>query len=81
LVVELVQLFLARHDGVGEVLQHPGAFVEGHVPQRRPADIARVVQHRLEVEAPAAGGGDHLARDRALDLGKAARTWYQPSWA
>src|SRR3546814_19443660 len=41
-VAELVQLFLARHHRLGQALEHPGALVEGHLAQRRPADGARV---------------------------------------
>ena len=37
-----------------------------------PADLAGVVEHRREVEPAAAGLGDHLAGDGALDRGEAA---------
>jgi hypothetical protein len=73
LVVELVQLFLARHDRLAERLQHVRPLVERHPAERRAADSACVVEHRLEVEPAAAGQRDRLPGDRALHLGHAAR--------
>ena len=72
IVGELVQLLLARHDRIGEVLQHPGALVEGQRAQGRAADRARMIEHRPEIEAVAAGLGDHLAGDGAVHVSEAA---------
>ena len=38
IVAELVQLLLARHHGIGEILQHPGPLVKGHGSERGPAE-------------------------------------------
>ena len=80
-VAELVQFLLARHDRVGERLEHPGALVEGQAPQRRPADLAGMVEHRREVEAAAAGLGDHLAGDGAAHSAGEPSPPFQRSWA
>jgi hypothetical protein len=72
LVAELVQFLLARHDRVGEVLQHEGALVEGHPPQRRPPTRPAMVEHGPEIEAAAAGLGEDLAGHRAAYLCKRA---------
>ena len=71
-VIELVQLFLARHDRQAECLDHPRALVEGELAQRRAADLAGVAQHRAEIEAVRAGRRNRRAVDRARDLGQIA---------
>ena len=39
---------------------HPRALVEGQLAQRRPADLAGVVEHAAEIEPAAAGARDRL---------------------
>ncbi len=71
-VAELVQFLLARHHRIGEVLQHPGALVEGEGAQRRPADGSGMIEHRPEIDALAAGLGDRVAGHGVHHLGLAA---------
>ena len=72
LVVELVQLLLARHDRLAERFQHPRALVEGQLAQRRAADLAGVAKHAGEIDAAGAGHRHRRAVDRADQLGQAA---------
>ena len=51
LIVELVQLFLARHDGEAQRFHHPRAVVEGQLAQRQTADFPRMPQHAAEIDS------------------------------
>ena len=72
-VVELVQLFLARHDREAEALDDPRPLVEGQLAQRGPADLSGVAQHAAEIEAAGAGERDRRAVDRAGNFGQRRR--------
>ena len=72
-IVELVQLFLARHDREAERFDHPRALVEGQLAQRRAADLAGVAQHPAEIDAAGAGRRDRRAVDGARDLDQRRR--------
>ena len=50
----------------------PRALVEGQLAQRRPADVAGVVEHRAEIEPARAGRRDEAAVDRRGDVGELA---------
>ncbi len=45
-VRQRVELVLEVEQALAERLQHRRPFVKGHGPQRRPADAARVIEHR-----------------------------------
>ena len=71
-IVELVQLFLARHDRLPERLQHPGALVKRQLPQRRPANFPRVLEHAAEIEPAGSSRRDGCAVDSARKFGETA---------
>ena len=68
LIVELVQLLLARHDREAERLHHPRPLVKRQLAQRRPADLAGVAQHAAEIESARPRGRHRRAVDCACDL-------------
>src|SRR5689334_17380300 len=71
LIVQLVQLFLARHDREAERLDHARPLMEGELAKRRTTDFAGVLEHRAEIESTGARQSHRRAVDRTHDLGSA----------
>ena len=60
-----IQCLFVLHQVLGECFEHLGALVEGVAPQVHAPDVARVPEHRGEIDALARDAGDGFAAHRA----------------
>lgn len=73
---DVVKLLLVLGQVLAQRLEHLGAFVKAHLAQVGPAHIARMVEHRLHVEAVVARGRNDFASHGRGDVARAGTRFH-----